>query len=780
MMGAPSTSGGRGAPPAAIEWAARWPIQTETNLLALQPPCGPDAEIVDVAVFVPIIHYNSRVGRKFGCSGPHTEVAPEELGSEPYLAAILGCGHDHIRFLGGFDTRARTAREVQAAVEADPWALRPLVPSGTCSLPEACKLMSDSFHESQEKLVGRTFMLRMREGAASRQANDPVIRLCVWSGRLPEELVPEGAEDFEGAGRLPWLPEPLHLVPIQELLDIRSGRAWGSLALRHAVCDSIGAFFRMDDEGQRYPYTVGICWPPVADRTRRADSALGLSIQAFLLVLKALGATQVMRIRAVCKNFDAIIGQQLEDRNWVMHTYVWKPQAFAPVSDCYLWRVNGSAGWLLDALQEERQKLTWLLLHLVRAIWDLSENEGAPFFMTPMSATGGLVPGTATVAGGRWLWLQVQEAERERQVRAAARGAEVTGNARLSELRPAIVWMMQEFYERLVEASTKERQKDCPREGGLDRRKAWWLWHRRHRRPNRLQVAMQLLLPYFAYPVDTEETQEAEGRAARFGEPAAVVMPRITRLAMAQAVIEWLWHALRTLDGGLLLCRVIRQYVLHDLFGRMKGLEGRLPMYLSETRGDSMLTAGRASATVAGAYDCPRCLWPQVTMGPCRCSCTTPRVEPSPAWNLGPLFVSTNWSVFAWYDERDSGGHGAYGQWDPEGGPSFDRIRDGSSFEDEGIWSSGSPMTVRFIFRDAVARWPAQLWGHRAGLGRGQQTPRLQLMVLAPDRHAVALRCGAAGCQEPAWSACVHTPSRCAARRCGRGCAATPGSAAAR
>ena len=137
----------------------------------------------------------------------------------------------------------------------------------------------------------------------------------------------------------------------------------------------------------------------------------------------------------------------------MVHEYVWKPQLDGSISDCYLWRIDGSAGWLLDALQEERQKLTWLLLHLVRAMWDLCGQDGTPFFMSQMSATGGLVPSTATAAGGRWLWLHVQEAARDRRMHTAARGAEVTGAARLSELRPSIVWMIQEFYERLTDAA---------------------------------------------------------------------------------------------------------------------------------------------------------------------------------------------------------------------------------------------------------------------------------------------------------------------------------------
>ena len=71
---------------------------------------------------------------------------------------------------------------------------------------------------------------------------------------------------------------------------------------------------------------------------------------------------------------------------------------------------------------------------------DLSIQEGILFFLSPMSAAGGQVDGTDTSAGGRYLWLQVQEAER-------VTGASMHGAARMSELRPAITDMFREFYD---------------------------------------------------------------------------------------------------------------------------------------------------------------------------------------------------------------------------------------------------------------------------------------------------------------------------------------------
>ena len=70
---------------------------------------------------------------------------------------------------------------------------------------------------------------------------------------------------------------------------------------------------------------------------------------------------------------------------------------------------------------------------------------------------------------------------------------------------------------------------------------------------------------YFAYPVSTTAVQEAERWSQQRGGPDAVTLPLVTRLAAVQAVSGWLWPHLRTLQGGVLLCRVVRQYVLHDV-----------------------------------------------------------------------------------------------------------------------------------------------------------------------------------------------------------------------
>ena len=47
------------------------------------------------------------------------------------------------------------------------------------------------------------------------------------------------------------LPADLHLVSIQQLLDLSTMQAWRSFALRQQVSDSIGLLLRQGDEQRR-------------------------------------------------------------------------------------------------------------------------------------------------------------------------------------------------------------------------------------------------------------------------------------------------------------------------------------------------------------------------------------------------------------------------------------------------------------------------------------------------------------------------------------------------
>ena len=107
-------------------------------------------------------------------------LSPRDLGPEPYMAVLGGCGPSHLRFLGGFCTATRAALEAQQAMDKDPSGLQ----------AEASPMVIDSavghvllhtLRRAQENWVARTLVLRMRVGSDCSFA----IRLCIWAAHVP-------------------------------------------------------------------------------------------------------------------------------------------------------------------------------------------------------------------------------------------------------------------------------------------------------------------------------------------------------------------------------------------------------------------------------------------------------------------------------------------------------------------------------------------------------------------------------------------------------------------
>ena len=69
---------------------------------------------------MPLVRYGSAAWEVLGAG----TMLLEDLGPEPYLALLEDCGPHHLRFLGGFDTAARTVASIYQASEADPWGLQ--------------------------------------------------------------------------------------------------------------------------------------------------------------------------------------------------------------------------------------------------------------------------------------------------------------------------------------------------------------------------------------------------------------------------------------------------------------------------------------------------------------------------------------------------------------------------------------------------------------------------------------------------------------------------------
>ena len=161
-----------------------------------------------------------------------------------------------------------------------------------------------------------------------------------------------------------------------------------------------------------------------------------------------------------------------------------------------------------------------------------------------------------------------------------------------------------------------------------------------------LAVAIEFLRAYFAYPVSTSAVREAEEWSQARGGPYTVTLPLVTRLSAVQAVIGWIWPHLRSMEGGLLLCRVVRQYVLHDV--DLRALTDGLPMTSAEvdTVAGVRLQGRCIGSDVRSAQDCPSCHWPQIVISSKGCRCRS-GIAPSHVWDAGLLELGTAASILA-------------------------------------------------------------------------------------------------------------------------------------
>ena len=127
-------------------------------------------------------------------------------------------------------------------------------------------------------------------------------------------------------------------------------------------------------------------------------------------------------------------------------------------------------------------------------------------------------------------------------------------------------------------------------------------------------------------------------------------------------------------------------------------------------------------------------------------------------WNMGPLDVATEAALWAWRDQRSSNEDAPVPgeQWNTDSSASLDRIDNGQSCEEEGIWPPGGRMTVRLVLQGTAGWWQRPLWEGR----------QLQPEAINHGRRGIPLRCGVLTCQGPAVSVCRYAPQRCAAKRC--------------
>ena len=212
MRAAMSESEGTGR-----QGTTQWCGSACLRLRRLAPPEEATLPVRNVVVFVPLVRYGSVAWETLGAE----PMSPADVGPEPYLALLEECGPHHLRFLGGFDTTARTVAAVHRASEQDPWGLQAEVTPAAAIHSQAGQSFLRELRGAQERQVACTMVLCPHQGSGGSES----VRLCVWAAHAPEELT---------ALDVPPMPLPtnVHLVPIQRLLDLRAMAAWHSFALR--------------------------------------------------------------------------------------------------------------------------------------------------------------------------------------------------------------------------------------------------------------------------------------------------------------------------------------------------------------------------------------------------------------------------------------------------------------------------------------------------------------------------------------------------------------------
>ena len=208
----------------------------------------------NVAVFVPLVRHGSRACEILGVE----TMAAADVGPEPYLTLLEDCGPHCLRFLGGFDTAARTVAEIRRSTDQDLWGLQAEATPVAAIHSQARQAFLQALWGAQERQAACTMVLYPPQGSGGSES----VRLCIWAAYVPEELT---ALDI---APMP-LPTDIHLVPIQQLLDLRAMSAWNSFALRQHVSDAIGLLLQQgEDRGRRNSPSLPMAWPPLQIHAR--------------------------------------------------------------------------------------------------------------------------------------------------------------------------------------------------------------------------------------------------------------------------------------------------------------------------------------------------------------------------------------------------------------------------------------------------------------------------------------------------------------------------------
>ena len=120
----------------------------------------------NVAVFVPLVRHGSRACEILGVE----TMAAADVGPEPYLALLEECGPHRLRFLGGFDTAARTVAEIRRSSDQDLWGLQAEATPVAAIHSQARQAFLQALWEAQERQAACTMVLYPPQGSGGSES----------------------------------------------------------------------------------------------------------------------------------------------------------------------------------------------------------------------------------------------------------------------------------------------------------------------------------------------------------------------------------------------------------------------------------------------------------------------------------------------------------------------------------------------------------------------------------------------------------------------------------
>ena len=279
--------------------------------------------VVDVPLFLPVVPAYSPMGVWLGadrCGG-------RSGGRCGWAAVLRGVSSEGIQFLGGFNTACDSWQAIRGRVDDGSW----LMHLWDVELPTRHRSrhrLARAFYVSAVGTEPGTLLLRL--AGSQGEEERPLVRLCIWAGRMPDMLM----EDHD-------LPvDELHVVMVQDLFSLSSVGLWHSSVLQRLVmrvvenyshgrsgglsgaleeCSTVAlplASSRIPAFNTRWP-TWARSAPELGPLGELGGHALATLPDSILRrILRATGAQVSLRMACTCRGWCRWVGLLVEGQRW--------------------------------------------------------------------------------------------------------------------------------------------------------------------------------------------------------------------------------------------------------------------------------------------------------------------------------------------------------------------------------------------------------------------------------------------------------------------------------